>query len=271
MKLFKLCGINLPKVLNNYEYGPFDFSILAPLCMLLCCWIQNRGSKGSRNTNTFLTGCKLSVLLFIVGVSLANFKYKENFTPLISPTLGFRGIIMAGTRVFFAYIGFDFITTVSEETVNPKREVPRAIMGALGLVGFFYITVSFSVNGVMNLSEVLKKNGGDTTTALVDAFEYQDMKWMTFVITVAALFGLMAVILSSIMGQARVMRSLATDGLLPKIFGELDPETRVPVKGAWISTIGFAIVSSCLNLDVLCTLVSVGNLLSYVIVNAASI
>lgn len=94
---------------------------------------------------------------------------------------------------------------------------------------------------------------------------------MTFVITIAALFGLMAVILSSIMGQARVMRSLATDGLLPKIFAELDPETRVPVKGAWISTIGFAIVSSCLNLDVLCTLVSVGNLLSYVIVNAASI
>ena len=79
---------------------------------------------------------------------------------------------MAGTRVFFAYIGFDFITTVSEETVNPKKEVPRAIMGALGLVGFVYISVSFSVNGVMNLSEVLKKNGGDSTTALVDAFEY---------------------------------------------------------------------------------------------------
>lgn len=178
---------------------------------------------------------------------------------------------MAGTRVFFAYIGFDFITTVSEETVNPQKEVPRAIMGALALVGFFYISVSFSVNGVMNLSEVLKKNGGDTTTALVDIFQYQDMKWMTFVITIAALFGLMAVILSSIMGQARVMRSLAMDGLLPKIFAELDPETKVPVKGAWISTIGFALVASCLNLDVLCTLVSVGNLLSYVIVNCASI
>ena len=178
---------------------------------------------------------------------------------------------MAGTRVFFAYIGFDFITTVSEETVNPKKEVPRAIMGALALVGFFYISVSFSVNGVLNLSEVLKKNGGDSTTALVDVFEYSDMKWMTYVITVAALFGLMAVILSSIMGQARVMRSLAMDGLLPKIFAELDPETRVPVKGAWISTIGFALVASCLNLDVLCTLVSVGNLLSYVIVNCASI
>ena len=73
-------------------------------------------------------------------------------------------------------------------------------MGALGLVGFVYISVSFTVNGVLNLSEVLKKNGGDSTTALVDVFEYSGMKWMTFVITIAALFGLMAVILSSIMG-----------------------------------------------------------------------
>jgi basic amino acid/polyamine antiporter, APA family len=138
-------------------------------------------------------------------------------------------------------------------------------------VSFLYITVSFSVNGVENLSEVLKRNGGDSTTALVDVFEYNGMKWMTFVITIAALFGLAAVILSSIMGQSRVMRALSLDGLLPPIFGELDEQTKVPVKGAWISTIIFALIASCLNLDVLCTIVSVGNLLSYVIVNGASI
>ena len=200
MKLFKLCGLPLPTYLNNYVYGDFDFSIIAPLSLLICCWISNKGSKNSRNTNNFLTGIKLCVLFFIIIVAFSDFNYKKNYHPLISPTLGFKGIIMAGTRVFFAYIGFDFITTVSEETVNPKKEVPKAIIGALGLVSFLYITVSFSVNGVENLSEVLKKNGGDSTTALVDAFEYNGMKWMTFVITIAALFGLAAVILSSIMG-----------------------------------------------------------------------
>ena len=121
----------------------------------------------------------------------------------------------------------------------------------------------------MNLSEVLKKNGGNTTTALVDAFEFQGMKWMTYIICVAAMLGLTAVILSSIMGQARVMRALAKDGLIPAIFGELDPITKVPVKGAWISTIGFAFIASMLNIDTLCTVVSVGNLLTYSLVCAA--
>jgi len=97
------------------------------------------------------------------------------------------------------------------------------------------------------------------------------MDWMAFVITIAALLGLAAVILSSVMGQARVTRAFAKDGLLWPIFEELDPDTNVPVKGAWISTAICALMAATLNLDTLATLCSVGNLLVYAVIDAAVI
>lgn len=177
----------------------------------------------------------------------------------------------ATCKVFFAYVGFDFITTVSEETINPVKEIPRAIMGTITLATLLYVFTSFSVNGVENMTEVLKKNGGKYSTVLADVFSYNDMHWMAFIITIAALLGLAAVILSSLMGQARVTRAFAKDGLLWPIFQEIDPKTKVPVKGAWISTIICALMAAFLNLDTLATLVSVGNLLVYAVIDAAVI
>jgi amino acid transporter len=144
-------------------------------------------------------------------------------------------------------------------------------MGTISLATLLYVFTSFSVNGVDNLSEVLKKNGGDYSTVLADVFSENGMEWMAFVITIAALLGLAAVILSSLMGQARVTRAFAKDGLLWPIFGELDPKTKVPVKGAWISTIICAVMAATLNLDTLATLCSVGNLLVYAVIDAAVI
>ena len=119
MKTFKLMGCELPHVLNNYRWKCFDFSIIAPLCLLLCCWAQNRGSSSSQNANNFLTGVKLTILVFILCGAFSNFHYEENFTPLISKTLGYEGLLVASTKLFFCYFGFDFITTISEETINP--------------------------------------------------------------------------------------------------------------------------------------------------------
>ena len=110
------------------------------------------------------------ILVFILIVAFSNFNYKENFTPLIDKQLGYEGLLEASTKIYFCYFGFDFITTISEETINPVKEVPRSILYSNLICTISYIGVAFSVNGVMNLSEVLKKNGGNTTTALVDAF-----------------------------------------------------------------------------------------------------
>jgi APA family basic amino acid/polyamine antiporter len=159
--------------------------------------------------NNFLTGLKISILVVIIIISFCNFHWGSNFVPVIDKKTGVRGLIAATTKVFFAYVGFDFITTVSEETINPKKEVPRGILGTVILAATLYILTSFSVEGVGSLSVAIAKNGGHPDTALADVFSDHGMKWMSWVITIAALFGLTAVVLSNIMGQARVLRAFA--------------------------------------------------------------
>ena len=271
VKFLKLIGIDLPKWANNYEIYGCNTSVIAPIFMLLCCLIQNRGTSTSGYVNNILTGIKISILFVIISVAFCNFSYEKNFTPLIDPVLGERGIIIASTKVFFAYVGFDFITTVSEETVNPTKTIPNGILGTVGIASFLYCLTSFSVNGVGNLSVAIKKNGGDTSTALADTFSDHGMHFMSLVITIAAILGLTAVVLSNIMGQARVLRALGKDGLLPQVFAYMDPKTKVPTKAAWISTIIGAFCAGCLDLDTLATLSSIGNLITYALIEVALI
>ena len=93
IKFFDLCGLELPRWLNSYPYHGFDFSIVAPICLIVLCFVQNRGSNASKNCNNFLTCLKISILIFIIGLSFSDFKYKKNFTPTISKSLGFKGVI----------------------------------------------------------------------------------------------------------------------------------------------------------------------------------
>ena len=139
------------------------------------------------------------------------------------------------------------------------------------MAAFLYIMVSFSVEGVGSLSEAIKKNGGDPSTALADVYSDKGMQWMSFIITFSALFGLSTVVLSNLMGQARVLKAFAQDGLIFEIFKEMDPKTNVPVKGCWISSIICAIQASFLDLNTLATLSSIGCLVTYAIIDAAVI
>ena len=223
VKFLKICGIMVPKWMNNYEIYGCNTSIISPIFMICCCFIQNRGSKESGTVNNILTGIKISILFVIITVAFCNFSYEKNFSPIVDPNLGERGIIIAATKVFFAYVGFDFITTVSEETINPITSIPKGILGTVAIASFLYCLTSFSVNGVGNLSIAIKNNGGDTSTALADTFSDHGMHFMSLIITIAAILGLTAVVLSNIMGQARVLQAFGRDGLLPPIFEYMDP------------------------------------------------
>ena len=144
-------------------------------------------------------------------------------------------------------------------------------MGTVAIASVLYCLTAFSVNGVGNLSIAIKKNGGDPSTALVDTFSDNGMTHMSLVITIAAVLGLTAVVLSNSMGQARVLKAFAKDGLLPEIFSYMDPVTKVPTKAAWIGGIVGAIASGCCDLDTLATLCSIGNLITYALIDLAVI
>lgn len=152
VKFFKLCGITLPPYLNNYKIWGCETSIIAPIFLLMCTAAQNKGTKTAGNLNNAITFIKIVILAFMIIVSFCNFSYEKNFTPFISPTLGYKGVIVATTKCFYAYVGYDFITTMSEETIKPEIRVPKGIFGCLAITAFFYCLVSFSANGVGNLS-----------------------------------------------------------------------------------------------------------------------
>ena len=159
-------GIVLPMWFDELKVFSVNCSPLAVLFLLFCTWITTLGTEAAGAFNNFVTSGKLIILAFIATVSFANFNI-ENFTPFLDEEKGIPGVIEASTILFFGYLGFDFITTISEEAINPKRDVPRAILWSVILSMIIYVIISFAVNGVGNLAGVGSKDG---ETALAEIF-----------------------------------------------------------------------------------------------------
>ena len=190
-----------------------------------------------------VTIAKLGILAFIVLVSAFFFDI-GNFSPFLIEEKGPLGVIEASTILFFGYLGFDFITTISEEALNPIKDVPIAILMSVILSMVIYTTVTFAVSGV----GVLSNSDGDGETALAEIFNARGANWMGIVIIVAAVLGISAAALTNLMSQARILYSYAKDGLFFKVFTELDPVSKVPVKGSWLAIIPITICAFALNL-----------------------
>jgi basic amino acid/polyamine antiporter, APA family len=167
-----------------------------------------------------------------------------NFEPFFNKDKGALGVIEASTILFFGYLGFDFITTITEEALNPVRDVPKAIMTSVLISMVIYTLVAFSVSGVGNLAE----GDGDGETALADIFKQKGVMWMQMIILVCAILGISAATLTNLMSQSRILYSYSKDGLFFKVFSELDPISKVPVKGSWISLVPIGLAAFTLNL-----------------------
>jgi len=149
-----------------------------------------------------VTSTKLVILGLIIIVSLSCFN-KDNFDPFLDPEEGPVGLVEASTILFFGYLGFDFITTVSEEAKNPQRDIPMAIQVSLVLSMFIYALISFAVNGVARLSE----SEGDGETAIAEIFQAKGMNWMAYLVFLAAILGITAAAFTNIMSQVRILYS----------------------------------------------------------------
>ena len=166
MLFFTYIGFELPKWVNSMKVFEFDASPLAALFLLSLTILANRGSKSAGNFNNIITITKLSILGFIILVSMWYFD-SSNFQPFMNEEKGFGGVIEASTILFFGYLGFDFITTIAEEALNPIRDVPKAILYSVVLSMVIYVIITFAVSGVGKLAH--GHGGGET--ALADIFE----------------------------------------------------------------------------------------------------
>jgi basic amino acid/polyamine antiporter, APA family len=244
------------------------FAIIAITVILII------GIKESANLNSAIVIVKLAIVLVFIGVVGFYFVghpsiFWNNWHPFIPPNLGsfgqfgWSGIARGASVIFFAYIGFDAVSTAAQEAKNPKRDMPIGILGSLIVCTVLYIVVSALLTGVVSYTAL---NVSDPVAIGIDAVP--GVRWGSLLVKTGAIFGLGTVMLVMLLGQSRVFYSMSRDGLLWKWAGAIHPRFRTP----WISTgvVGLfvAIFAATIPIGILGELVSIGTLLAFVIVCA---
>jgi APA family basic amino acid/polyamine antiporter len=225
------------------------------------------GIKESARFNSTIVVIKVAVVLFVIGlgfryVSASNWGGDwKTFAPM-----GFSGIGAGAAYIFFAYIGFDAVSTTAQEAKNPQRDLPIGIIASLLVCTALYIAVAAVLTGMVPWREV------NIEAPIARAFLDRGLTGASHIITLGALAGLTSVMLVMLLGQTRVLYSMANDGLLPrKFFADIHPKWRTPWKNTILVGLLAAIVGSLVPIDDIGKMVNIGTLLAFVIVCIAVI
>ncbi|AFK03194.1 amino acid permease-associated region [Emticicia oligotrophica DSM 17448] len=280
-KFLHLFGIELPTVLMNDPYtageklglnGPTPaFNIAAFFITWIVTTILVRGIQESAKTNNIIVIVKLSVVIFVILVG-AFFVKVDNWQPFIPERVidadgtghfGWSGVITAATIVFFAYIGFDAVSTQAGEAINPRKDVPFAIIASLVICTVLYILVSLVLTGMVKYDTL------DLKAPVASAFADAGLPWAVFIITLAAVAGLTSVMLVMMLGQTRVFLGMAKDGLLPNFFKEIHPSFKTPWKSTLLVGLVVSVVSALTPIDKVSEMCSMGTLLAFAMISGA--
>jgi APA family basic amino acid/polyamine antiporter len=246
----------------GHEIG---FNLPAFIIALIITAILVVGIRESAKFNSTIVVIKVAVVLFVIGLGI---KYVNpsnwgsdwhSFAPM-----GFAGVSAGAAYIFFAYIGFDAVSTTAQEAKNPQRDLPIGIITSLLVCTFLYIAVAAVLTGMVPWREV------NIEAPIARAFLDRGLTGASHVITIGALAGLTSVMLVMLLGQTRVLYSMANDGLLPKkFFADIHPKFRTPWKNTMLVGLLAAIVGSVTPIDDIGKMVNIGTLLAFVIVCAA--
>jgi basic amino acid/polyamine antiporter, APA family len=221
-----------------------------------------RGITQSATVNAVIVAIKVGVILLFMACTL-QYVNAENWTPFIPEAqgagkFGWDGVLRGATVVFFAYIGFDAVSTAAQEAKNPQRDMPIGILGSLFICTLIYIAMSAIMTGIMPYT--LLGTPKPVATALEN---YPSLLWLKSIVELGALAGLTSVILVMMIGQPRIFYSMSRDGLLPPLFGRVHREFRTPHVGTVIVGATAVILAGLLPINVLGDLVSMGTLLAF--------
>lgn len=253
----------------------FAFNLPAFLITWLVTAILVKGIKEAASTNNIIVIIKIAVVLFVI-IAGAFFIDTANWTPFIpdevhttvdgkdTVTFGFGGVLTAATIVFFAYIGFDAVSTQAGEAINPKKDVPFAIVMSLVICTVLYILVSLVLTGMVPYHKL------DLAAPVASAFDGVGIKWAVFLITIAATAGLTSVMLVMMLGQTRIFLGMAKDGLLPfKMFGALHPTFKTPFRSTILVGGIISLVAALTPISRVSEMCSMGTLLAFSMVCVA--
>ena len=242
------------------------FNLPAVVIIALVTTLLVIGIKESANVNNVIVFIKLAVVVLFI-VFAAHAVNAANWHPFIPPStgdpqnFGWSGVVAGAGIVFFAYIGFDAVSTAAQEAKNPQRDMPIAIIGSLLICTLLYILVSGIATGVMSYKEL---NVPDPIAVVADR---AGLGWMSTLIKLGAIAGLSSVILVMLLGQSRVFWSMSRDGLLPPFVNKIHPRFRTPYITSIWTGVGVAFFAAILPIRDAASLVSIGTLLAFVIVS----
>lgn len=231
----------------------------ALLIIILITRLVYRGIRESRNASNIMVLIKIAIVLMVIFVG-AFYVNTDNWHPFLPN--GISGVLKGVSAVFFAYIGFDAISTTAEECKNPQRDLPRGMMWALIICTILYIVIALVLTGMVNYSELAV---GDP---LAFVFQKLDMPWFSGVIAISAIVAMASVLLVFQLGQPRIWMSMSRDGLLPKKFSRIHPKFHTPSYATIVTGFVVAVPALFMNLTMVTDLCSIGTLFAFVLVCA---
>ncbi|MGG4444393.1 amino acid permease [Brevibacillus fortis] len=253
-------NIHLPHALTS----AFDASkgtiidLPAVLIIVIITALLMKGTRESASLNTIMVLIKVAVVVLFLAVGVMYVK-PENWSPFMP--FGFAGVATGAATVFFAFIGFDAVSSAAEEVRNPQRDMPIGIISSLLVCTILYIAVSLTLTGIVPYNLLNVKN------PVAFALSYVNQNWVAGFISLGAIVGITTVLLVMMYGQARMFFAMSRDGLLPELFSQVHPRTQVPQKSTLVVAALVATFGGLLPLSSLAQLTNIGTLFAFILVS----
>jgi len=279
-------GLRIP---YEWSHSPFEWmadtgtrgimNIPAVIILGILTAVLIRGTRESAMLNGLIVIVKVTIVLLVIGIGWG-FINPANHTPMIPAATtyvtpqgvthnygGILGILGAAGVVFFAYIGFDAVSTAAQEAKNPKRDMPIGILGSLVVCTVLYVLFSYVLSGVATVED-FRSTGREASVAFAISKYMPGYEWLSRAVTVAILAGFSSVILVMLLGQSRVFYSMSRDGLVPKVFSEVHPVYRTPYKSNLLFFVFTALFGAFVPGDIVGEMTSIGTLFAFILVCA---
>lgn len=256
--LLKSIGVVLPKMLTASPFSGGVVNLPAIIIILLITALLIRGTSESSTVNTIIVAIKIAVVLFFLVVGFGHIN-PANWSPFLP--FGDGGILRGASIIFFAYIGFDQISTTAEEAKNPSRDLPLGIIFSLLICTLLYILVTAVLTGLVSYKQL------NVASPVSHALILLGMNAAGSIISVGAICGLTTVLLVLLFGQSRIFFSMSRDGLLPGLFSRVHPRLRTPYISTLLVGIVVALVAGFTPIDVVAELTNIGTLAAFVLVS----
>lgn len=233
------------------------FDLPAVMINILVTWLVYVGTKESRNASNIMVIIKLAIILLVIVVG-ATYVDIDNWTPFMPNQ--FSGVMAGVSGVFFAYIGFDAVSTLAEESKNPQRDLPRGMIYSLIICTIIFIILALVLTGMVSYTML------NVADPLAEVFALKGIKWMLFIVSIAAVVAMTSVILVFQMGQPRIWMAMSRDGLLPQKFAEIHPKYKTPAFSTLVTGLVVGIPIFFTTPKFVLDFTSIGTLFAFVLV-----